>query len=60
LTASLQDEHLPQVTQQICDMAKQMTGCRVFLNNEGGHPLMWSSPQVFRYQSDYFLKTIDE
>jgi hypothetical protein len=60
LTASKQDTALPQVTQQVSRMSEQMADCRVFLNNRGGHPLMWSSPQDFRYISDYFLKVIDE
>jgi valacyclovir hydrolase len=60
LTASKQDEALPQVAQQLGRMYEQIADCRVFLNNRGGHPLMWSAPQDFRYISDYFLKAIGE
>ena len=59
LTASKQDPLLPQVTQQVCGMAEQIAGARVYLNNEGGHPLMWSRPEVFRAISDTFLEDVE-
>jgi len=58
LTASKQDNALPQVVGQVNRMSKQIANCRVFLNNEGRHPLMWSSPQDFRSISDYFLQAV--
>ena len=60
LTASKRDNALPQVTQQVFRMSEQITDCRMFLNNEGRHPLIWSSPQDFRSISDYFLKSVDK
>jgi len=58
LTASKQDDALPQVVEQVSRMSEQIAGCQVFLNNSGRHPLMWSSPQDFRSISDCFLKTV--
>jgi pimeloyl-ACP methyl ester carboxylesterase len=58
LTASKQDDALPKVARQIFMMSEQIADCRMFLNNSGRHPLMWSSPQDFRSISDYFLKTV--
>jgi hypothetical protein len=55
LTASQQDTALPQVAQQLCRMAEQIAESRVFLNHQGGHPFMWSSPGDYRAISDYFL-----
>jgi valacyclovir hydrolase len=57
-TASKQDDALPNVTQQICRMAEQVANSRIFLNNEGDHPLMWSRPDDFRHVSDYFVENI--
>ena len=56
LTASMQDSALPQVAQQNGRMAEQIADCRLYLHNEGGHPLMWSRPQDFRYIVDHFLE----
>jgi pimeloyl-ACP methyl ester carboxylesterase len=59
ITASLQDEALLDVARQVCGMAEQVPNCTVFLNNRGGHPLMWSCPDDFRYVSDRFLRGLD-
>ncbi len=58
LTASRQDSIFPQITKEICAMSEQIADCRVFLNNEGDHPFMWTSPQDFRILADYFMKDI--
>jgi len=60
LTGSREDSVLPQVVRQVSWMVEQIPDSRLFLNNKGGHPLMWSSPQDFRAISDYFLKTVDK
>ena len=58
LTASWQDDMLPDVGRQLCNMGEQIADCRVYLNNTGGHPLMWSRPRDFRAVSDHFLSVI--
>jgi len=58
LTASMQDAALPHVARQNCRMAEQIPDCRLYLHNEGGHPLMWSQPEVFRAVTDLFLRTV--
>ena len=58
LTASKRDAALPQVAQQNCRMAEQISDCRLYLHNEGGHPLMWSQPGTFRTMADAFLEMI--
>jgi pimeloyl-ACP methyl ester carboxylesterase len=57
-TASLRDGLLQDVGQQVCAMAMQVQGSRVFFATEGGHPLMWSRPDDFRRAADCFLDTI--
>jgi valacyclovir hydrolase len=59
LTASKQDAALPQVASQNCQMAQQIPGSRLYLHDEGGHPLMWSQPKVFRALADLFLMQFD-
>ena len=58
LTASRRDPLLPQITPQLCEMAAQIDGCRAYLHHDGGHPLMWSRPQVFRTFCDHFLEDV--
>jgi pimeloyl-ACP methyl ester carboxylesterase len=58
LTASLVDEMLPEVGVRLTDMADHIPDCRLFLTNQGNHPLMWSRPDDFRASSDLFLNTI--
>ncbi len=59
LTASQQDSFLPDVSAQLDRMAAQITDCRVFINNQRDHPLMWSAPDDFRGVCDGFLRTLD-
>jgi pimeloyl-ACP methyl ester carboxylesterase len=58
LTASKQDAALPHVSRQNCHMAEQISEGRLYLHHEGGHPLMWSQPEVFRPIVDHFLQTL--
>jgi pimeloyl-ACP methyl ester carboxylesterase len=60
LTATREDERVPDVGRQMLAVAARLADCRVFLNNRGGHPLMWSCPQDFRAISDYLLRLLDE
>lgn len=55
LTASRKDSFLDNVSAQLTGMQKQITHCRVSLHDTGGHPLMWTQPNVFRKQADAFL-----
>jgi valacyclovir hydrolase len=57
LTGSLHDELIPGVAQQFCGMVEKIPDCRLYLHDQGGHPLMWSEPQAFRAVSDNFLQT---
>ena len=50
---------VPNVIRQVYRMAEQVPDSRVFLNNRGTHPLMWSQPQDFRHVSDDFLETLE-
>ena len=59
LTASREDSFLAPVFPNVSKMAEQIPNCRLFVNNRGGHPLMWTAPQDFRAVSDYFFKTIE-
>lgn len=59
LTASKQDTALSRVIQQTSRMAEQIPDIRLYLHNEGGHPLMWSQPRVFRTVADRFLETVE-
>ena len=59
LTASLADEYLPNVEDQLPAMAKQIENCRFFLAKSGEHPLMWSNSTEFRREADIFLTGID-
>ncbi len=55
LTGSLRDELIPEAAQQFCGMVEKIPDCRLYLNHQGSHPLMWSDPPIFRTVSDYFL-----
>jgi valacyclovir hydrolase len=56
LTGSLQDNVLPGIGLQMCNMASQIPACRLLLVNQGEHPLMWSQQKDFLHVSEYFLK----
>ena len=58
ITASREDELLPDAGQQACAVAERIADCRFFVNSAGGHPLMWSRPQDFHAISDWFLGTL--
>jgi pimeloyl-ACP methyl ester carboxylesterase len=58
LTASLRDNALPDLQQQVTSMAEQIPSARVYLANTGGHPFMWTSPSEFRRVSGEFLETV--
>lgn len=60
LTASREDELVPDAARQTCAVAAQIADCRFFVNNAGGHPLMWSRPQAFRAISDCFMNEYDD
>ncbi|UCC88215.1 MAG: alpha/beta hydrolase [Anaerolineales bacterium] len=60
LTASREDELVPDAGPQMCRVAAQIADCRIYVNNSGGHPLMWSRPQDFRAISDHFMSTIEQ
>lgn len=55
LTASLADDALPAVDEQLPAMLAAIPQARLFLTNQGGHPLMWSRPDDFRLAVDAFL-----
>ena len=58
LTASKVDPVLPEVAGYMAEMAGQITRSRVYLHNEGVHPLIWSAPRVFRVVCDFFLDSL--
>lgn len=53
---SLQDELITDIGEQIQSMAQQIPGSRIFLTYNGGHPLMWSYPELFYEQVEGFLR----
>lgn len=55
-TGSLSDSMVPDIGQQMCNMAAQISKSRLFLVNDGDHPMMWSCQQDFFHVCDYFLK----
>ncbi len=58
LSASLEDENLPQMEAQLRAMAEQIWASRVYLAPTGGHPLMWSRPDEFQREADPFLASL--
>jgi len=59
LTATLDDGLLHEPARQLPEMAEQIPDARVYLVKGGGHPLMWSRPEIFRGIVDLFLQEID-
>lgn len=55
LTASREDELVPDAGRQALAVAAQIADCRVYVHSGGGHPLMWSRPRDFRAISDDFV-----
>jgi len=60
LSASLEDESLPQVDAQVRAMAEQIRASRVYLAQTGGHPLMWNRADEFRREADHFLESLPD
>ena len=58
LTASQQDETTQNMTKDAEWMAKEIKDCTLFLDEQGGHPLMWTEPQAFRAACDNFLEKV--
>lgn len=58
LTASLGDDLVPAPGEQVLGMMRQIQDCRAYLTNRGGHPLMWSRPELFRHAVDGFLAEV--
>ena len=54
-TASLGDELLFNVGEEVLGMSQQIKCGHVFMTREGTHPLMWSCPEDFRCACDAFL-----
>lgn len=59
ITVSRQDDLLPHVEQETLDLLPYLKTSRVYLHHEGGHPLMWSQPTVFRGVVDAFLHSLN-
>lgn len=59
-TASAQDTMLPAIRTELLAMSAKIPHSRVYLHHEGDHPLMWSQPEVFRYQADFFLEGMQD
>jgi valacyclovir hydrolase len=58
ITGSLQDELVPDAPQQFCGIVNKISDCRLYLHNDGGHPLTWSAPDAFRAVCNQFLKEL--
>ena len=58
LTGSLQDHIVPDIGQQMCHIAGQISKSRLFLVNDGDHPMMWSRRNDFFHVCEYFLKNL--
>jgi len=58
LTAGLQDDLIPDISVQVVKMAAQISGSQVYLTGQGGHPLMWNSPELFRAVCNLFLANL--
>ena len=58
LTASKEDNSLPDVVNAQSRMQKTIPNCRVSLHEQGGHPLIWSQPEAFYKEFEGFLAEI--
>ena len=58
-TASLQDDLLPGLGEQLPRMAAQVVNGRVLLCGEGTHPWMGSRPHEFRAVADAFMSLVE-
>ena len=59
-TASLEDQMLIQPGTYILQMLAQVQDGRAYINQHGGHPLMWSDPDSFRKAIKGFLESFLE
>ena len=59
-TASLEDQALIQPGTYILEMLAQVQNGRAYINQHGGHPLMWSDPDSFRRAIKGFLESFLE
>jgi len=59
-TASLGDDLVAEIGPCTLRMAEQVAGSQVFFMQEGGHPLVWSRPEVFRRVALDFLIHVEE
>lgn len=57
-TASLEDQMLIQPEIYVNEMLAQAKNGRVYINQHGGHPLMWSDPESFRKAVKEFLESL--
>ncbi|MCB2214046.1 alpha/beta hydrolase [bacterium] len=55
LTASLEDPMLVRPAEYALDMLAELQDGRAFINQHGGHPLMWSAPKEFHRAISGFL-----
>lgn len=61
VTGSKQDAIFPNITRKLSRMSDEIADCSMYIGNNGGHPLMWKSPEDFRTVVDRFLdRTIFE
>jgi pimeloyl-ACP methyl ester carboxylesterase len=60
ITASREDELMPNAGRQVCAVATRIADCRTYVHSDGGHPLMWSRPRVFRAVSDFFVDSMEQ
>ena len=56
LCGSAQDDLIPDMARQLALAREQIPQAEVYLHESGGHPLMWSEPQIFRDKAVRFLE----
>ena len=59
-TASLEDQALIQPGPYILEILARVQNGRAYINQHGGHPLMWSDPESFRGAIKGFLESLLE
>ena len=58
LTASKEDNSLPDVVNAQARMRKAMPNCQTYLHDQGWHPLIWSQPGAFYKALESFLAEV--
>lgn len=58
LTASKEDNLLPDIEKTRLILSKQIKQSKIFINNKGSHPLMWSEKNIFRKITNIFLEEV--